>query len=66
MSDYIFEQAIHEIRSLASALSSPNESDSNGEVVNVVDGLYFIGRAIHRLATAVECVADPSRDVPKP
>jgi hypothetical protein len=34
-------------------LRSPNEADSNFEPANVVDGLYFIGRAIHRLADAV-------------
>lgn len=45
-------------RTIAEALGnvfvSPNESDSNGEVANVVDGLYFIGRAIYALAKAVE------------
>lgn len=35
-------------------LRSPNESDSNGEVANVVDGLFFIGRAIYCLAGAIQ------------
>lgn len=35
-------------------LESPNESDSNFEPANVVDGLYVIARAITRLARAVE------------
>jgi hypothetical protein len=34
-------------------LESPNEADSNWENANVVDALFFIGRAIHRLADAV-------------
>ncbi len=34
--------------------STPNESDSNGECANVVDGLFRIARAIDRLAKAVE------------
>jgi hypothetical protein len=41
---------------IRSTLISPNEADSNGEVANVVDGLFAIARAIHRLADAV---ADP-------
>ena len=39
---------------LQSVFESPNESDSNGEYANVVDGLFFIGRAIEHLAVAVE------------
>lgn len=35
-------------------LESPNEPDSNGENANVVDGLFYIGRALHRLAAAHE------------
>jgi hypothetical protein len=35
-------------------LKSPNEWDSNYEPANVVDGLYFIGRAVHALANAVK------------
>ena len=33
-------------------LSSPNCSDSNGEVANVVDGLYYIARALKWLGNA--------------
>ena len=34
------------------ALISPNESDSNGEPANVVDGLFAVARAISDLAGA--------------
>lgn len=47
-----------EIQDIAAALRdtlrSPNESDSNGEAANVVDGLFAISRALHRLAKAIE------------
>lgn len=33
---------------------SVNESDRNGEAANLVDGLFFIGRAIYDLAEKVE------------
>lgn len=33
--------------------TSPNEFDRNGEVANVVDGLFAIARAIEHLAWAV-------------
>lgn len=39
---------------LSSVLSSPNEADRNGEVANVVDGLFAIARAIDRLSKAIE------------
>jgi len=43
---------------LASAISNclitPNESDSNWEPANVVDGLFAIARAIHHVARAIE------------
>jgi hypothetical protein len=35
-------------------LETPCEAVNIIEPANVVDGLYFIGRAIHRLAEAVE------------
>jgi hypothetical protein len=35
---------------LAEVFVSPNESDANYEPANVVDGLFAIARAIHRLA----------------
>ena len=54
--------------SLAEALErcfqSPNESDSNWEVANIVDGLFFIGRAIYKLADIIE--AQPERLKPRP
>jgi hypothetical protein len=39
-------------------LISPNESDSNLERANVVDGLFAIARAISRLADNVEGLAN--------
>lgn len=33
--------------------TSPNECDTNGESANVVDGLFCIARAIHKLAEAI-------------
>lgn len=45
-----------EAEALWGTLQSPNESDSNGEPANVVDGLYSISRAIHHLARAIEGV----------
>ena len=33
---------------------SPNETDSNLEPANVVDGLFSIARAIDRLAAAID------------
>ncbi len=36
------------------AFSSPNERDRNGEVANIVDGLFEIARALHRIANAME------------
>jgi hypothetical protein len=37
---------------------SPNESDSNFEPANVVDGLFHVARAIERLGLAVGRLAD--------
>lgn len=39
-------------KALYETLISPNESDSNFEPANVVDGLFAIARAINRLAAA--------------
>lgn len=36
------------------ALISANELDVNYEPANVVDSLFFIGRALHRIAAAME------------
>ena len=33
-------------RVMLNTLSSPNETDSNGEEANIVDGLFFVGRNI--------------------
>ena len=48
--------ATAEAQALWGTLQSPNESDTNGEPANVVDGLYSISRAIHHLARAIEGV----------
>jgi hypothetical protein len=39
---------------LRGTLESPNESDANGEVANVVDGLFAIARALRAVAAAIE------------
>lgn len=39
---------------LRAVLVSPNESDSNFEPANVVDGLFAIARALDRVADAIE------------
>lgn len=39
---------------LRACLISPNESDSNFEAANVVDGLYSIARALSAVATAIQ------------
>ena len=41
-------------KAILDTLISPNEADRNMEAANVVDGLFAIARAIHRLAQAVE------------
>ncbi len=41
-------------KAILMTLESPNESDRNMEIANVVDGLFAIARAIGRLADAVE------------
>lgn len=38
---------------IAAGLISPNETDSNGEPANVVDGLFAIARAIDGLAATM-------------
>jgi len=42
---------------IEAALISPNETDSNGEAANVVDGLFSISRALHHVARAIEQIA---------
>ena len=45
---------------IARAFITPNETDSNGEPANVVDGLFAIARSIGDLAAAVrESAPDP-------
>ena len=39
---------------LNNVFSSPNESDSNGEIANVVDGLFRIAYALDGVAIALE------------
>jgi hypothetical protein len=43
---------------LKACLISPNEADRNCEPANIVDSLFAIARAVERLASAVEHVAD--------
>lgn len=38
---------------LGGCLISTNEADQNGEVANVVDGLFAIARALQAIATAI-------------
>jgi hypothetical protein len=51
------------VAAIGNNLESLNESDSNGEAANVVDGLFAIARAIQNLADAVDDAAD-KRDFP--
>ncbi|ACX51567.1 hypothetical protein Adeg_0414 [Ammonifex degensii KC4] len=39
---------------LRATLMTPDVLDSNLEPANVVDGLFFIGRAVYRLAEVLE------------
>jgi hypothetical protein len=41
-----------------------NESDRNGEQANVVDGLFYIGRAIHALAKAIDRLGNADASTP--
>jgi len=47
---------------IAYTLTSPNECDSNGEVANVVDGLFAIARGLHRIADCLEREAGGRED----
>lgn len=44
---------------------SPNEADTNGEPANLVDGLFFMGRQLRRIADALEYIAVPTGSTPK-
>ena len=50
------EEAIQD--ALESCLISPNESNSNLEKANVVDGLFAIARAIDNVASALREIDD--------
>lgn len=43
-------------KALLDTLISPNESDRNWEAANVVDGLFFIGRAILKLSDSIDAL----------
>lgn len=47
---------------LTDCFVSLNEHDSNGESANVVDGLYFIGRGLRKVAEAIEKLAEGNRN----
>jgi hypothetical protein len=42
---------------LRATLISPNEADRNCEAANVVDGLFYIGRALYAVAHNLEGLA---------
>jgi hypothetical protein len=42
-------------------LMSPNECDSNGEIANVVDGLFAIARGLHAVADALSGATERHR-----
>lgn len=45
---YAIANAIHD------NFTSPNETDSNFEAANVVDGLFAIARALHKIADVMD------------
>jgi hypothetical protein len=47
------EDAAYALTYIAANLWSPNETDSNGEPANVVDGLFAIARALQDVAYAI-------------
>jgi hypothetical protein len=49
-------------KALEGLFSSPNESDSNGEEANVVDGLFAIARGLHDIADAIRESGNESRE----
>lgn len=54
MEKKIIETIDNIAKALDASLTSPNEMDSNGEVANVVDGLFAISRSIIKLANVLE------------
>jgi hypothetical protein len=53
MSSAELNAAQHTARAMYDVLSSPNETDSNFETANVVDGLFAIARSMDRVADAL-------------
>jgi len=49
---------------LYGTLISPNESDSNLEQANVVDGLFAVARAIHAVSTAIRRLGTAEASTP--
>lgn len=45
-------------QALYNTLISPNESDSNFESANVVDGLFAIARGLHHIARSIEALGN--------
>jgi hypothetical protein len=45
-------------KSIIATLISVNESDSNYEDANVVDGLFTIARSLNRIATALDSISE--------
>ena len=39
---------------LFDVFTSPNESDRNGEIANITDGLFAISRSIYKLAETLK------------
>jgi hypothetical protein len=51
--DYTAKDIVDAIENMSQRLGSENESDRNGEVAYVTDGLFAIARAIEDLAKAI-------------
>jgi hypothetical protein len=47
---------------IGAAFISPNESDSNGEPANMVDGLFAIARALRDVARAIRETRQPGEE----
>jgi len=50
---YGLEEVAGSLNRIANGLHSPNEVDANGEIANVVDGLYAISRGLFAVARAI-------------
>lgn len=42
------------VKKLEYLFTSPNECDMNGEIANIVDGLFAISRGLHHIAESVD------------